>query len=390
MAVTITQSPALYTPSDNPIVWVFSSNQTGQANFSFIVELYIDGVLDSAHQVFPEVSSYAHWDASEIMQARTHSAARSTSNFSYSADNYRAVSITVREKYGTPATIHASASSGTSYAFKARLSEDEFPNWVSNVFTTGAANRRFLTDARQVLRIHQGFDFYAQIITNQQSNLQAIVELLDENESAIVSVTAANLLNTVRVYSFNMGYNALTNDVGIDPLDYDSAKYVQMYIKNSVDGTARSEPIRYEINRDCAFGGAHTFWLNKYGAYDSFSFIHNAVYSGDVDKQQFERQFGRWFGTEWVNDPLTSGTQTFRKTTTDKVQLVSDYLEEEEQHWIRTLWDSPLVYMQTNVNAIFKMDVTNGPPATADDDYDELYNVTLEMEYANKRKSLLL
>ena len=69
MAVTIQQVPQLYTPSDSPIMWRFSSNQTGQANFSFLVEVYIDAVLDSRHIIFPEVGIYAHFDASERLKA---------------------------------------------------------------------------------------------------------------------------------------------------------------------------------------------------------------------------------------------------------------------------------------------------------------------------------
>ncbi len=68
MAVTISQFPADYTFSDNPLTFVFSSTQTAQANFSFIVETYFNAALVSVDRVFPEVSGYAHIDVSPIVK----------------------------------------------------------------------------------------------------------------------------------------------------------------------------------------------------------------------------------------------------------------------------------------------------------------------------------
>jgi len=70
MAVTIEQQPiTLHMLSGNPIVWVFSSNQTVQVNFSYYVEVYVDSVLHSTHQVFPESGIYGKFDVSEIAES---------------------------------------------------------------------------------------------------------------------------------------------------------------------------------------------------------------------------------------------------------------------------------------------------------------------------------
>jgi len=39
MAVTIYDEPQLIAPAGNPLVFTFSSDQTAQPNFSFVVEL---------------------------------------------------------------------------------------------------------------------------------------------------------------------------------------------------------------------------------------------------------------------------------------------------------------------------------------------------------------
>jgi hypothetical protein len=57
MAVTIYDEPQLIAPAGNPLVFTFSSNQTAQDNFSFIVELYINSSLHSTHQVFRQFNT---------------------------------------------------------------------------------------------------------------------------------------------------------------------------------------------------------------------------------------------------------------------------------------------------------------------------------------------
>ena len=54
MAITIIDEPMAFWPICNNVEWTFESDNTGQANFSFTVEVYINGGLNSTHQVFPE------------------------------------------------------------------------------------------------------------------------------------------------------------------------------------------------------------------------------------------------------------------------------------------------------------------------------------------------
>ena len=66
MAIIIQQEPDFFTSASNPVIYTFESDETAQANFSYIVELYIDGALHSTHQVFQQSGIYAKFNASEI------------------------------------------------------------------------------------------------------------------------------------------------------------------------------------------------------------------------------------------------------------------------------------------------------------------------------------
>jgi len=59
MAITIVNEPSPFWPICNDVEWVFKSDETAQPNFSFTIELYIEGALHSTHEVYPEVGDSA-------------------------------------------------------------------------------------------------------------------------------------------------------------------------------------------------------------------------------------------------------------------------------------------------------------------------------------------
>ncbi len=69
MAVTIYNQPQAIAPAGNPLVFTFSSDQTAQDNFSFIVELYIDSSLVLTQQVFRQFNALSRIDVSQAVEA---------------------------------------------------------------------------------------------------------------------------------------------------------------------------------------------------------------------------------------------------------------------------------------------------------------------------------
>ena len=130
MAITIQQQPQLFSTAGNPIVWTFESDQTAQPNFCFIVELYLFGNLYSTHQVFPQFGILSRFNASEALKSFLSSPlivnGTLTTNYNTAITN---AWIVVSEKYGTPPTIGASATSATMKPFNGALRHPEFINW---------------------------------------------------------------------------------------------------------------------------------------------------------------------------------------------------------------------------------------------------------------------
>src|SRR6056297_2041361 len=97
MAVTILESPQSFTPSDNELEWLISSDQFLQANFEFKIELYIDGVLSSVDKLFTKPNGVVKYNASELVKT-TYQIPNINTDISVSADRIESTG-TLKEVY---------------------------------------------------------------------------------------------------------------------------------------------------------------------------------------------------------------------------------------------------------------------------------------------------
>ena len=133
MAITIQTYPQLITSASNPCEFTFSSTQTANDSFSFIVELTVNGAVHSYHQRFQGSAQYARFDASEILRNIVFSDMITDGTLSTSyTEAIASYSIRVIEKYGTPPVqVGSWVASTTVYAINGSLRHNE---WISTTF----------------------------------------------------------------------------------------------------------------------------------------------------------------------------------------------------------------------------------------------------------------
>lgn len=385
MAVTIASSPQKYTPSDNPIVWTFYSGAIGNPNFSYIIEVYVNAVLISSHQVFPEIGGgYSHFDISEIIRPITPVAIVGSSTIVTDASNYRSAYVKIREFYGTTPSFHSDATSATIYPFKSRLDPIDFDTFDYTDFKSTSNTKRFLTDSPNTLMLPEGKDYYLNIITDNQTDVGIILEFYDSS-NALITALDYNAATSFKITQFNLNSNnylaSLTQPV------LDTVSYVDYYMAD-LGGSPISETKRMYFDRGCD-NGAELIWLNKYGAFDVYNYGQNLIASSEITAKTFEKQYGSWVGVNYVLDSSNAGVHSYFKTAKDKVKLVSKYIDSDTQNWlVRSAYISSLVYM---------FDATRQMVNIASTSYEESNNRFVEetteivdLTLPNIRKSILL
>ena len=364
MAVTIYDEPQDISPAGNPLMFTFSSDQTGQDNFSFIIEVYVNSALHSTHQVFRQFGTLSKFDCSGIL-ASTLLNLEITTDFEFDATNSMSTyAIVVYEKYGNPPITQASASSSTLKAFNGALRHQDWIDWDYTIYDPNQTQDAvFLTDFPTSQKAFCGIveNFYLGYFEQSgMAGVSFIIDLYDIN--GVVTSGDSFGLTSTEFNILNVGPTAIASVSPVLTLvDFSSDCY---YYEFRVDVASVSQvgPFRIYVDKDCKrYETRRLHWLNKFGVWDSFTFSLVSIDSSTVQSYGYQREKGIWDGTSYTY-PLYQGEKTtFAKTASDQLILNSDFIRQEVQQWlVRGLYESPVVYLEVEDGTEFEpVNVTN-------------------------------
>lgn len=355
MAITFVSDPDPFFPVCNPSNWVFESDQTAQANFSFIVELYFSGVLHSTHEVYPESANVGKFSPTSIARAAVTSNYPDASVLSQNLNPDLYWDIIVYEKYGTPPVADlGSATSAPAVVYylngSFRFGEALDYAYEDYDLDTGGKGDLFLTDFprnRKDMCSYEQHKFLA-IINSGVDNCTGYVSLYDITGTLITSATWTGALATnLRTPMVCVTPLTLVDGTSLVQSDFDNCYYYTIQIKQTATSSKDSEIYRIYYDQKCSSYSRRTLiWLNKFGAWDSFAFSLLSEDSTDITSNKYNRQTGRWEAGDYTYS-LSDGFQmTQSKFMQDKLILNSDWIHEEVQQWLaRELYESPRVYL---------------------------------------------
>ena len=382
MAVTIYDEPQLISPAGNPLVFTFSSDQTAQVNFSFVVEVYIDGLLRITQEVFRQFNTLGRIDVSEAVQS-TLSNIRITTDLEYDAtDSMVEYYIIVYEKYGATPTIQASDTSSTVKAFNGSIEYADFVSWdYSDYDPQLTGSSLFLTYFPRSKRALCGLEENFYLGYFEQTGLEVatlLVNIFDINNN---NTTYASLTLTSTEFNIiNVGPQVLIDNTSLVAADFDDCYYYTVMVELTDQAT---ESFKIYLDSDCKrYDTYRLHWLNKLGSFDSFTFGLVSTESATVQSFGYQRDPGVWDGTSYTY-PLYAGQKIdFAKTKSEQLVLNSDWINQDVQQWlVESLYDSPLVYLERDNGTAFEpVKVTNSSYTLKNRRRDGLIQETVSIE----------
>lgn len=390
MSVSFISSPLYVTPSDNEAVYVFSSTQTAQVNFSFVIEVYVNAVLDSRHEVFPEVGTRAHFDIAPIAKRVTPVASVQQTTVVKDASNYCDMYIIVKERYGATPAYGASATSSSTKTFKARLTNELRQVWSANQYKVLALPglMSFMTYNTNALYIKPDKDYFLTFINDVSENGMAVN--FDLYNSFGASITSSDVAISIafQIVQLNMRTSFLIAETPITQPLFDSAAYMEVYI-TQFGGDPLSEKKRIYFDREECNQTAHCVWLNRLGGFDCYNFQHNSIYSSAITSNDYEKQFGEWIGSSYVLNAQNSGEVDYLKSTRNRMQLISGYITGPVQNYLVTsMYNSPLCYLSESTFKRVKIEST--AYELQNDLYEEEFTEIVELSFPNTDQSIVL
>jgi hypothetical protein len=342
MAVTIHQEPLAYNQTDNPLVFVFSSNQTAQANFSYIVETYVNGGLFSTDRVFPQSGINSYFDVSPILKWAVSSITLEPIAPSTNAQNYASYYIIVRENYGEPPTNQANATSSTRKAWKSKL---DFPEWTviasTNYVFTAATGSKWLSNT-PVYYLRKGETLQGTHIVNSAgASFTRTLNFLDADGNLVGSPSSITP-TTFDIMKFDLSYDYLEAQCTGNFAD---VAVVAVTLTNTTPRA--SQKIEIVIDRTCGYDTTRLHWLNKLGGIDSFTFKRLARENKTVERESYKTQQGRLIGSTYSFDTFYTGQNDYQTKSQRTIKATSGWVSTEIANWVNDeLFDSPLIWME--------------------------------------------
>jgi hypothetical protein len=373
MAVTIHQSPAAYSPSDNPLVFVFSSNQTAQANFLYRVRTYLNGNLVGTDDVFVQVSTRAMFDASKIVKSLVPSPEINQAMI-WTSGKLQSLFIRVTEVYGTTPIEQAMATSSVSYTWKACVSDAEFTLGFA-AYTT--ATRKFLTRMpRQAHTLLRTQDTGLALITRGMTSYSRTVTAYDSDGVSLGSFSSSSTLDMIQ---FNLKSSVVAAALGVTESAIASV---------SITGD-ELETLTFTYWDGCGECNA-LIWLNDLGGWDTMVFEHNKRLSGGVEPYEYIKPFGAWSGTSFVFNLQNSGVKTVFTKQTDKGVISTDYIGQAYQNWLTEIFKSPIHLLYSTNDIPKPITPTSRQFEKQQSRFEELISLDVAFNYDNQNNGLTL
>lgn len=362
MAITIHDQPQLIAPASNPLVFTFSSTETAQDNFSFIVEVFVDSTMILTQQVFRQFNALSRIDVSGAIETYIRNTIPTTNLELDATDSMVTYAIIVYEKYGDPAIIQASATSTTLKAFNGSL---EYEDWINFDYAIYDPNQTqdalFLTffplTSKRLVGMDENF-YLAFFEQTAVASCDLNIYLLDISGNTIA--TDFITLTATDFYILNVGPQVIIDNTSITQIDFDTCYRYEISV--SVQGVSFVGPIYIYMDLACQrYEPYRLHWLNKLGCWDSFTFGLVSTNTASLDSFDYERDPGVWKDNSYTY-PLYSGQKiNYTKRKNKQLSLNSDWISEDVQNWLVTsLYDSPVVYLERDNGTDFEIvKVTN-------------------------------
>lgn len=364
MAVTFNQIPKTWSPSDNELIYVYSSNQTTQPNFSFVVETYYNGIKVSENRTFVENGTKSHIDISSIISMLLPTPTQGDALVNIITSGL--IKLKVYESYGTTVSLHANATSTETNIWKASISNEQM---VSVDFDSDYKTLKWLTnEPTKIITTSTEKDVFISMLTDASTDIT--INTYD-NDNTLVDVYTFS--NDEDVIQLNLNSSILSGE----GVTMSGVSYITVQI-----GTSEIYTIRYsdltcdEVN--------NLQWINEYGCFDQFNFGYKHEVKAKTESKGIVKSFGGWSGGSYVLS-LDSGDRNYQVITNKRGTITSGYISEFVQNWLCESVESPRHYL--NGSAI---KVTTANYTVEQDEFEDLIYFEIGYDFSHAKKSILL
>jgi hypothetical protein len=405
MAISYIQTPQLWTPINNDMIYYVQTNSVISVLY---LEIHVQSTMIGRVKLVVNDEGFAYCDVKQFLYSFIKN---EQMFFEYDVfwNALNDLSYYVNYQIKCFETIGGTAyNDSVKYAFNGQVSFVDFVEYNQPEFTTTDLDTKFLTSSPRILTSDYDRTNFLSYINGTEPATKVLVKLYESNASiptavyefAIPDLTALAGIIAISKEAFGSDF-IYWEDVSeawetvastwetlggylINP-------YVTAIEITLIDdeGTEVSETFRFNYDSYCSkYEKTNVYWQNSLGGFDSYTFNLVKRNRYDIERkniQSYPYNFTNVGYSQHTNNVFNLSNQNYFSNYTEGVILNSRLLSDEEHEWFFELIKAHSIYVEQKIN-----NVTYYVPATIKDTtyqpkqhkVDGLQNVQIELQYS--------
>jgi len=410
---TTESEPLAVTYSDNPLEFIFYSEQFNgdDYDFKYKIEVYVEGTLvytgfkRSDHYYKPPFLNerfYTKYDVSNIIKAFANNPTYTEAFVTNVPKVSYYIEWTPSNENPTLGTIiEATQTSSTRYAIKGRLSLEDWLKHTSGTilsFSNTTPNYASQYPATEKYYVEENKSVFCYVPSNNNTTDTIRIKTYDINSALVDTVTYSYTATTDNIL-VNGSIANIVAATSLTTSDFNSIYYYTVEVGNAGTGNySTAQP--FYIDRLCdKYTAVRAYFLGKSGALEAFSFKLVSRQKANITRAYKRQTVGNW-----QNNTLAgpSYTATFERNLTEgeninydneeltTIEVNSDYINEAVQKWlVENIAISPYIILDYN-GSVQRVHIKDTSYEVLKRENDKLINQRFIFELSNINKSSLL
>lgn len=353
MSITLINPSGYPSAQDNLWSIAYSSN-SGQVDFKYVFDVFVDGVQLVRTKVFPEPSNgRGYFDAIPVVSNEiTYGWFNPVNNVlgipltQSNTLNQKTYQIRVGEDYSGTTYLNLASGNVTAYNYSAPLFKrrqinifQKDGNWLTNRPLFIKAKR---TDKILIPFLDLGIHFFIEVKSYNASN--TLISTYNDNNFEYSKYTQLDI-GVEAINKYFLIYNSVT------PITNATAYYTIQMLGNLGE---LSDTIRVDIDCNPMYTPVNLYFINAYGMFDTARFNLASRLMMDVERKTYQQR-DYTFNNSSVdyynaNNVYNESKINYGSKSNHNYKLTMDYPTDAEYQWLAELIVSPQVYAEIDGN----------------------------------------
>lgn len=359
MSITLINPSGYPSAQDNLWSIAYSSN-SGQVDFKYVFDVFVDGVQLVRTKIFPEPSNgRGYFDAmpivkNEITYAWFNPVNNNTGQTSPYVSlnrsdtlNEKVYQLRVGEDYSGTTYLNLASGNVTTYNYSAPVFKrrqinigQKLNNWLTN----RPLRIKAKTTDKILIPLFAGGDSFIPTYKSYNANNQLIGTVTD------------NAFNTFKYNQLDIGFQAIKNNITYNAYTdilTDATAYYTIQFERENEGWL-SNILRVDLDCNPNYTPINLYFINAFGMFDTARFNLASRLTMDVERKTFEQRNYTLNNSSVdyydANNVYNESKINYGSKTNHSYKLTMDFPSDAEYIWLAELIVSPQIYAEIDGN----------------------------------------